>query len=228
MVLIFDLDDTLYDEMSFVRSGLKAVAHFGHESFGWCATQSFETMHQTLLANGRGAVFDSWLALNGRHSKRLVAQCINVYRHHTPTIALPLQALDLLRHYHGQCPLYLVTDGHKIVQHNKIEALSIAPFFKRIFITHRFGVAHAKPSLHCFDIIRRTEQCDWHSMVYVGDNPTKDFVNLNKVGSITIRLLTGSHARVTAKPGYDATHTITSLSELSDVLRPLQSLHASD
>jgi putative hydrolase of the HAD superfamily len=56
----------------------------------------------------------------------------------------------------------------------------------------------------------------------VGDNPAKDFVNLNEMGATTIRLLTGSHASVIAKPGHDATHTIKSLSGLSDLLRPLQ------
>lgn len=218
MVLIFDLDDTLYDEMSYVRSGLHAVARFGQTSFGWCAIQSFEDMHQTLLAKGRGAVFDSWLALNGRHSKRLIEQCIRVYRQHTPTIALAPYALDLLQQYYGQCPIYLVTDGHKTVQKKKIDALNISPFFKRILITHRFGLSHAKPSLHCFDIIRRTEQCDWKSLVYVGDNPAKDFVNLNKMGALTIRLLTGSHESVNAKAGYDAMHTIKNLSGLTETL----------
>jgi putative hydrolase of the HAD superfamily len=55
-------------------------------------------------------------------------------------------------------------------------------------------------------------------MVYVGDNPAKDFVNLNAMGSLTVRVRTGAHAQVEAQTGYDAQHTIQDLSHLSLLL----------
>jgi putative hydrolase of the HAD superfamily len=218
MVLIFDLDDTLYDEMSFVTSGLHAVASFGESLFGWEEGESFEFMHATLQKNGRGKVFDEWLRAKDRHTRTLVARCVNVYRHHNPNIALFPIAKQVLELYERKCHLYLVTDGHKDVQENKVNALQIATLFKRIFITHRFGIRHAKPSLHCFEIIRRAERCEWIDMVYVGDNPAKDFVNLNAVGAQTVRVSTGSHSSVVAHPHYDARITIPDLSYLQNVL----------
>jgi putative hydrolase of the HAD superfamily len=214
MILIFDLDDTLYDEMSFVRSGLRAVANFGETSFGWDWEQSFAFMENHLFRYGRGKVFDEWLRSNNAHSISRVSTCVRIYRHHRPDIALYPTTSQVLTHFQPLYPLYLVTDGHKLVQQQKIEALHITPLFKRTFITHRFGICHAKPSLHCFDIIRRAEQCDWSKMVYVGDNPAKDFVNLNQQGALTIRVSTGSHAAVLARPGYDAQMTIPDLSYL--------------
>jgi putative hydrolase of the HAD superfamily len=218
MVLIFDLDDTLYDEMSFVRSGLRAVANFGWTSFGWDAEQSFAFMETHLVKHGRGKIFDEWLQSNSAYSISRVSTCIRIYRHHRPNIALYPTTSQVLRHFLTLYPLYLVTDGHKIVQKNKIEALQIAPLFKRTLITHRFGIRHAKPSLHCFDIIRRAEQCSWSKMVYVGDNPAKDFVNLNQQGTLTIRVRTGSYASVLARPGHDARLTIPDLSHLQDTI----------
>ena len=112
-----------------------------------------------------------------------------------------------LRKIRKKYSLYLVTDGNKIVQKNKVEALGIKNIFKKIFITHRFGLKNAKPSLYCFEIIKKIEECTWSDMIYIGDNPHKDFVNLNKVGAETARILNGSFKKYKAKRGYDAKKT---------------------
>jgi len=217
LILAFDLDDTLYDERTYVESGLRAVAAHGRDRFGWDADRSFGEMIAILDAEGRGKVFDRWLAAHGRAGKGLVAECVRVYRHHRPQLALSPEAAALLprltRH-----PLYLVTDGHKLVQQRKVEALGIAPLFRRVFITHRYGIRHAKPSLHCFERIRGLERAAWRDLAYVGDNPAKDFVSLNAAGAQTVRLLAGVHAGVEAAAGHDAQHRIRSLAELPDVL----------
>lgn len=218
MVLIFDLDDTLYDEMTFVRSGLRAVARYGKEAFDLDAEESHVFMLAYLQKNGRGKVFDEWLRSNGRYSAARVAACVRVYRHHQPEISLFPYTARILTLYQGKCPLYLVTDGHKVVQKNKIEALKLEWAFKRSFITHRYGIRHAKPSLYCFELIRHAELCSWSSICYVGDNPAKDFVNLNLVGALTVRVGTGSHASVIAPCGYDARITIPNLLGLPSVL----------
>lgn len=218
MVLIFDLDDTLYDEISYVMSGFRAVARYGADSFGWNEDESLSQMLKYLQSHGRGKVFDEWLYTNGRHSSSDVAKCVRIYRHHQPEITLSPSAVSVLDNYHGRCSMYLVTDGHKIVQQKKVEALKITKMFKRIFITHRFGIRHAKPSLHCFELIREAERCEWFEMIYVGDNPAKDFVNLNRMGALTVRVTTGSHASVVAPPGYDALFSIPNLSSLPKLL----------
>lgn len=221
MILVFDLDDTLYAEHSFVESGMRAVARFGADAFGLDAETSFAFMMRVLEADGRGRVFNAWLGEHGLMNQQRIATCIKVYRHHRPDIAVPGPHRDLLVRLQQAYPLYLVTDGHKIAQHRKVEALGIAPLFKRVFITHRFGIAHAKPSLYCFEQIKKAEGCDWSRILYVGDNPAKDFVNLNHVGAVTVRVHTGAHADVVAKPGYDATHHIDQLVDFEPLLARL-------
>ena len=44
----------------------------------------------------------------------------------------------------------------------------------------------------------------WEELVYIGDNPAKDFVNLNGVGAKTIRVLIGMHADMHALLAHDA------------------------
>ncbi len=221
MVLIFDLDDTLYNERSYTESGLRAVARHGHSSWGWDANESFRFMMDVLEREGRGRIFDLWLREHGGETKARVRECVRIYRWHTPRLSLYPEAasvLDRLR----DAPLYIVTDGHKIVQGKKIAALNLEPLFRRIFITHRFGLRHAKPSTYCFEKIRAEENCGWADMTYIGDNPAKDFVNLNPLGVNTVRVLTGAHRDVRAAPGHEAGAVIPDLGhfEIPPLRRP--------
>lgn len=220
MIPVFDLDDTLYPERSFVESGFRAVAADLEQRFGWPQDESVSHMLATLDREGRGAVFDRLLEAHGEPGKGNVHRCIHVYRHHQPTIRLAPEARRVLDSLSNP---YLVTDGHKVVQQNKVDALGIAPRFKRLYLTHRYGLAHAKPSTHCFELIRRDARCEWADMFYVGDNPAKDFVNLNPLGVHTIRVKTGGHAADIAKAGFEARHVITTLADLPALLRAIES-----
>ena len=216
MIPIFDLDDTLYPERAFVESGFLAVALMLEQRFGWSVNESLEHMFETLARQGRGTVFNRLLNYKGISNSTIVRECVDTYRRHLPNIQLDPIALDMLSSL--RVLPYLVTDGHKIVQKNKVDALNLNPLFQKIYITHRYGIRHAKPSTHCFELIRRRENCEWQDMFYVGDNPAKDFINLNLLGVHTIRILTGQHSKVIAQPGYDALHKIHSLNQLEEII----------
>jgi putative hydrolase of the HAD superfamily len=219
MIPIFDLDDTLYPERNFVESGFRAVATDLEQMFGWNAQNSLAHMLKTLSELGRGAVFDRLLDSHGVLSPKLVKHCVKTYRYHRPDIQLISEANRVLGLFTTRP--YLVTDGHKQVQYNKIKALNIQPRFSQIYITHRYGVHNAKPSIHCFELIKRRENCAWTDMFYVGDNPEKDFVNLNPLGVHTIRVATGEHATDVAKLGFEAKYIINSLDELETLLKEI-------
>ncbi|MEH6518710.1 MAG: HAD family hydrolase [Halioglobus sp.] len=218
MILIFDLDDTLYPERTYVHSGFRAVAEYGELRFGWNEGESLRFMLDIFKSKGRGKIFDLWLEAHGRNGRNLVAECVRTYRYHNPKIKLDTDAAKILPMLADKYPLYLVTDGHKIVQQKKIDALDIESLFRRVLITHRFGIRHSKPSTYCFDLVRRKEQCRWNEMVYVGDNPAKDFVNLKPLSVHTVRLLKGEYRSVVAKAGYEAAVTIDNLSMLPNCL----------
>jgi putative hydrolase of the HAD superfamily len=116
---------------------------------------------------------------------------------------------------------YLVTDGHKVVQQKKIEALALEGQFKKIYVTHRYWIKNAKPSIHCFELIKKRERCEWSDMFYVGDNPAKDFVGLNPLGVHTIRVATGEYSKSIAQPGFDAIYSIDTLAHLKYVLKEI-------
>ena len=215
-ILIFDLDDTLYPERSYVQSGFRAVAARLEQRFGWNADEILSEMTDILGREGRGAVFNRLLARRGIGRQADVVDCVRTYRHHWPSIAL-FPSAELVLHRLSGSP-YLVTDGHKVVQNLKVQALNLESRFVKIFMTHRYGIRHAKPSTHCFDRIRERERCQWEDLAYVGDNPAKDFVNLTPLGVLTVRVLTGEHGHVRARSGSEARVVIEDLSQLPDAL----------
>ena len=52
-------------------------------------------------------------------------------------------------------------------------------------------------------------------MVYIGDNPKKDFVNCNKVGILTVRLLRGEFKTLRIAKNFDAKYKIKNLKEVN-------------
>ena len=219
MILIFDLDDTLYEEKTFVYSGFHAVAKYINQKHGYDHDESFNFMKNALKKYGRGRVFDELLKSKNLYSKKYVRDCVSIYRLHKPNIKLSKEASEVLKIWQGN--IYLVTDGNKLVQKNKVNALSLSKYFKKIFITHCYGLQYSKPSPHCFEIIKKLENCKWEDLIYVGDNPAKDFVTLNQNGATTIRVLTGEYCLVHASDTYDAKFKINNLSELLPLMNRL-------
>jgi len=221
MVLIFDLDDTLYEERTYVSSGFRAVAQWLQTQFQWNPEVSYASMLEAQDRYGRGRIFDRVLEQQGKFAATLVRACVNVYRRHEPDIQLLPAARDLIPKLSGSS-LYVVSDGHKVAQARKMKALGIECCFKKVYLTHRYGLRHVKPSPYCFERIRLREACRWNEMVYVGDDPGKDFVNLNPLGVHTVRVLTGRHRRTAASAGYEA---ISRIADLTQLPRLLQEIH---
>lgn len=219
-IIVFDLDDTLYDEITFVRSGFKAVADFLDEYHGISRELSLPTMLDILAKDGRGRVFDAILIEYGRYSKQLARKCLSVYRAHRPDIQLYIDAVNVLNEL-GEFPQYIVTDGNKLVQFNKLQALGLTHHnnIRRCFISRRFGIHNEKPSPYCFHLICKLEKTDPHEVVYVGDNPNKDFVGIKPLGFRTIRVMRGHFADLRKPVEYEADRMISDLSELGNIIR---------
>lgn len=223
MIVALDLDDTLYPEETFVRSGFRAVARALSESWDVDPDEAFEVMWRSLERHGRGNQFDDVVEhfrLRGRQS---VAELVKVYRRHSPEISLPEQSRAALERLRPR-PLYLVTDGHKIVQQNKIDALGLSPFFLHTYVTHRYGIAHRKPSVRVFELMMRRERCSPEDVVYVGDDPRKDFRGIRPLGIHTIRVATGHQATVVVAPDEDAELTVAGMTEVPDAVSALERL----
>ena len=214
-VLVFDLDDTLYPELSYVHSGFRAVAAFLSPVLGMPTEALAADMIAEETAHGRGQVFDNVLRQYGRWTKTLVAACLRTYRKHHPELALYPDAERCLSRF-AEWPLYLVTDGHKEVQARKVAALEVAVQVRHAYLTNRYGRHRAKPAPHVFELICRREGVAASQVIYVGDNPRKDFVGIKPLGFRTVRILRGNYAHLAADAAHEAHRRIHSLDELTE------------
>ena len=215
MIIVFDLDDTLYPEKSFFDGGVKSVAEYLSVELKLDKSSVERDMHDFYLENGRDGLFDFILNKNGLSQKIYVQKCLSIYRKHAPLIKPFSETIKCLEQLDG-FKKYLVTDGNLAVQRNKINTLGIKKYFIKTMPTSQYGILNAKPSTYCFDLILKLEmQEDCSKLVYVGDNPKKDFVNLKLKGYNTIRVLTGAYRDIKPQEKYEAAYIISSLKELT-------------
>ena len=218
-VIVFDLDDTLYDEIEYVKSCFKEVSNYFSYKFKIDKNLIYNYMIQDLETNGRGKIFDNMLENFKIYSKENIKKAILVYRTHKPNIVLPQESIEVLSYYNSlKIPIYIVTDGNKIVQNRKIEALGVRKYIKKDFITHRYGIKNSKPSTYCFEKIAKLEKVEYKDIVYIGDNPNKDFVNIKKLGFRTIRVLKGMFSNSNKETKFEAELNILSLVELKNII----------
>lgn len=173
--VIFDLDDTLYSEKEYVRSGYKAVSDFlggGYEKQLW-----------NYFESGKLAL-DELLNELGRQSDKEVV--LNIYRAHKPTIHLYNGVSEMIETLRNRgIKIGIITDGRPEGQRNKVQALGID--VDDIIITDELGGAQfRKPCDVSFRIMATRWRLNPADIVYVGDNPAKDFQAPKQLGIKTI------------------------------------------
>ena len=172
MVIVFDLDDTLYDEVDFVKSGFKEIARFlGDKKY-------YDFMWEEFVEEGSGKIFDKLIKEINVDIE--IKKLIEIYRFHFPDIYLSQESKELLD-FSKQYKTALITDGHYIMQKNKYNALNIYvdyPIFTDFYHTK-------KPETKAFKMVM--EKFPSKEYTYIADNPKKDFFAPKKLGWKTIR-----------------------------------------
>lgn len=165
--IVFDLDDTLYSEKQYVRSGYKKIAEY-------LGNKEAETKLWDYFLKGMPAI-DAYLEeINEEKEKET---CLNIYRTQIPEISLYQGVTELLQSLkEKRVKIGIITDGRVEGQRNKISVLGLEHLVDDIIITDELGgIQFRKPN----DISFRIMQCRWRipfeEMVYVGDNLAKDF-----------------------------------------------------
>jgi putative hydrolase of the HAD superfamily len=178
LVIVFDLDDTLYNEVEFVKSGFLEVAKYidGNDYI-----DRYHNMLKIFREEGSGKIFNR--ILDGFDSEVNIQKLVNVYRFHTPNISLPLESRELLRTLQGR-KISLISDGEFLMQENKFRALGLQSYIEKPIFTDRYNTR--KPEEKPYRMVMEnfpyeTEFC------YIADNPKKDFIAPKELGWKTVR-----------------------------------------
>ncbi len=223
--IIFDLDDTLYDEIEYCRSGLKIVAEFlGSQPNMPVAEQIFDAFWKQFSQGNRTKIFNAAFdSLGVAYTDNFIGELVQVYRNHKPAITLPTDSRDVLEKLKSRYTLALLTDGFLPAQRLKVEAIGIEKYFKCTIYTEQLGREFWKPSPEGFKKIMATLKTKPQNMAYVADDEEKDFVAPNRLGFLTVRVIrqAGIHTERCTQPDAAAKYAINGISRLPDLLAKL-------
>lgn len=215
--VVFDIDDTLYLERDYVRSGFRSVGMWVEE----CLEVSgfFAEAWGLFEAGHRRTVFDESLrSLGVDPEPSLVAKLVSVYRGHEPEIALLPDAASCLEALAPRRRIAAVTDGPLESQRRKAGALRLSPRLDPIVFTASLDPAFGKPSPEPFKLVQEETAVPGERCAYVADNPVKDFGGPAALGWRTVRVRRPGGLHVEVPSGDDVDVEIGDLGRLEDVL----------
>lgn len=164
-VIVFDLDDTLYPEKSYVLSGISAVSQCIDELFG-------KRVESRLLeyCQAGGDDFIGEACRLAELPPQAKQSLLWIYRLHHPRISLDPDVAALIEDLRrAEFPLAILTDGRSVTQRLKIKALGLESL--PVYISEEYG--SEKPDPLRFEQVMRDLPAKQYA--YIADNPKKDF-----------------------------------------------------
>ena len=218
-MIAFDLDDTLYKEIDYVKSGYRAIAAEASR-LGLIAFEDAVAIVEEAANTAAGLdELSAIISQNHRGCGFDVARMLHIYRYHTPQISLSSATRNLLdRVKESGEEMALITDGRSATQRAKISALGLNRYFspENIIISEETGADKTTPTP--FNLLMEHNP-GAERFVYIGDNPAKDFRWPNALGWDTFQLndcdRVNIHSQeIAVAPEYPPTPPLTNITEL--------------
>lgn len=176
-VVVFDLDDTLYNEMDYLRSAYIAIAKkLDFENWQALFSRMFS------LFRTKQDVFAYLIDQYSFTKEELLIQ----YRNHEPSLQLfegVLETIQKIKEKKGK--IAIITDGRSSTQRTKLKALGLLNLVDKIVISEEVG--SEKPDENNYRMVM--ESFVDHNYLYMADNLRKDFLAPNKLGWQTLGLV---------------------------------------
>lgn len=189
-VVIFDLDNTLYDEYSYLLPTYQDIALFTSRQTNEDAIVYTHFLINTFKEEGRTKLFDKYLRHFNIEKIIKVEDLLEIQRNRqTPLVVyntMDLLLRNLLLNHHK---VYILTNGNTIQQINKIKNLNIQDILPQITIVYANEYI-PKPSPICLYNILEKERVTKESALFIGDSVVDkaaaesagiDFMNVNKM-----------------------------------------------
>ncbi|MDO7136448.1 MULTISPECIES: HAD family hydrolase [Algibacter] len=183
IVFVFDLDDTLYKEIDFLKSAYREISQYISDKSDFEAKAIYDKMI-TSYYNGANP-FQT--VLDFVQSEEItISALLDIYRNHEPNIILTESHQDILTYLKTNVyKIGLITDGRSIQQRSKLKALGLTEYFDDIIISEEFG--SEKPNVKNFNFYL-DKYGENYKYIYIGDNTKKDFIAPNALNWISICL----------------------------------------
>ncbi|AGF58290.1 putative hydrolase of the HAD superfamily [Clostridium saccharoperbutylacetonicum] len=218
-VLIFDLDDTLYYEKNYVLGGFREVATYLSSKYNISIELLYDRCLQILEKDGRGKIFD--IICEENKFDEDVNKLVSIYRDAKPKLALYKDSIEILNWIKGnKLKSGIITDGYNKVQWEKIKSLGLEKIIDKIIVTDDYGEGFGKPNKRSYIDMIKFFNVNPKECVYIGDNPTKDFIGAKEIGINTVRIIReyGDHINAKLDSKYEAEFTIYNLNEIKEII----------
>ena len=222
--VIFDLDDTLILERDYVFSGYRAVAKYLGAKAGTDEDKIYGLLREEFERSAKNVFNRMYDRLGIGYTEEDIKDLVRVYREHEPDIGFCEDVLPALKDLkEAGCRLGVLTDGYLVTQKNKAKAVELGRHFEAIVYTDELGREYWKPSVKGFEILSEKLGAPLDSMVYVGDNPGKDFEIMKAAPIKTVRIIREGGVYAEAPYGGECRENkrITSLSALRKAIEEL-------
>lgn len=217
--LIFDLDDTLYYEKTYVLEAFKNVCEYLSFKYKKDYDEIYKRCIRILDEYGRGKIFN--ILCNEYGFEENIKGLVEIYRSTKPNLKLYEESEEIFNFAkENNIKLGIITDGCSKVQWNKIKALKLEEKMDKIIVTDDYGNGYGKPHEKSYKEIIECFNLASYECVYIGDNPNKDFIGAKKLGMKTIRIIheNGEHIKDEVAMKYEAECFITNLMDIKTIL----------
>jgi putative hydrolase of the HAD superfamily len=218
--VIFDLDDTLISEKKYVESGYQHISKLLSKKFDKDQQELFQEL--TCLFNQSSKnVFNRLLDKYGfDYTKNSIIELVEEYRNHLPTIEYFDDVFLCLEDLKKRgIKLGIITDGYANAQRQKLKAVKAEKYFDEIIVTDELGREFWKPHPIAFELMKEKLNVEFSEMLYIGDNPEKDFYIGSIYPIVTIRIYrNGIYREKEYLSNVKEKHSIYRLSEIVETI----------
>lgn len=215
--VLFDLDDTLYDELSYVKSGVRAVAGEIAALAEVPQERVIDLLLDLLAEGGRERIFNRALSALGADQKReAIDRLVASYRGHRPTLQFYPGVRTMLERLRRTYRLAVVTDGLAQMQRAKVTALGLTDLVDAVIYTWELG--SPKPAPQGYLIALDQLGADSRQGIIVGDNPEHDLLAAAAIGMPAVRVRTGRFNAFPNPPSVDLRADIADVAALEALL----------
>ena len=214
--IIFDLDDTLYNEIDFLKSAYKEISIKISREISVDALLIYNEMLKCF--HHKANVFE--VIIKKYNSSYSIQELLHVYRNHKPEIELSNEKNNVLDSLKSKnIHMGLLTDGRSVQQRNKINALKLNTWFSEIIISEEFG--SEKPNIDNYKYFEK--KFGKGIYYYIGDNVKKDFVSPNELNWKTICLKDKGlniheQNNILVNEDYKAKYTVNEFYQILDII----------
>ncbi|MED4375447.1 HAD-IA family hydrolase [Schinkia azotoformans] len=219
--VIFDLDDTLISERKYIESGYLHISKLLSKRVNKSAIKLYQLLITLFEENPKYVFNRLFKMLEINYTQNDILELVEQYRNHLPTIKLFDDVLPCLKELKKKkIKLGIITDGFANAQRQKLKAIDVKEYFDEIIVTDELGRDFWKPHPKAFEIMKNKLDVKFNEMIYVGDNPKKDFYISNKYPILTIRIYReGIYCNQEYLNGVMENHSIRSLDDLNYIVQ---------